>query len=134
LTFARNLGQTIGVGAYGAALAARMDSVLAERLPAGDGLDAAELLSTPADIRLLPPELKAVVVDAVAQATSVVFVLAVPVALTVLVAGILIPELPLRNWSAHAAGSAGDASPRAPDVLPDGVSASTPVRPVTAVE
>lgn len=102
LTFARNLGQTIGVGAYGAALAARMDRVLADRLPPGSNLDVDELLSTPEDIRLLPAPLQDVVIDAVGQATTAVFVLAVPVGLTVLIAGLFIPEIPLRSWSAHA--------------------------------
>lgn len=99
LTFCRNLGQTIGIGAYGAALAGRMDAVLAERLPAGADVDVDELLSTPEDIRLLPAGLREVVIDAVGQATTLVFTLALPVAVAILVAGVLIPERPLRTWS-----------------------------------
>jgi EmrB/QacA subfamily drug resistance transporter len=103
LTFLRNLGQTIGVGAYGAALAARIDSVLTEELPAGSTLEVAELLGTPERIRSLPPELQDVVIDAVGQGTTLVFALAVPVAMALVVIGLLIPELPLRTWSAQAA-------------------------------
>jgi EmrB/QacA subfamily drug resistance transporter len=107
LTFARNLGQTVGVGAFGAALAGRIDSVLTERLPPGSDIDVSELLSTPQEIRLLPAELQDAVVDAVGQATTLVFALAVPVAVAILVASIFIPEVPLRRWSAHAGAGAG---------------------------
>lgn len=97
LTFMRNLGQTIGVGAYGAALAARMDTVLPERLPAGTDLDVDELPSTPEQIRMLPQQLRQVVVEAVGEGTTLVFTLAVPVALAIVVAGLFIPEVPLRT-------------------------------------
>jgi MFS family permease len=116
LTFARNLGQTIGVGAYGAALASRMDSVLERRLPAGSNVDIDELLSTPARIRALPPDLNAIVLDAVTQATRLVYTIAVPVGAVLLVAGLLIPEIPLRSWSAHAAKSGGSPNGTGPGI------------------
>lgn len=99
LTFARNLGGTIGVGAYGAALSARMDGVIASAPARVRTVSADELLSTPSDIQLLPDQLRELVIQAVAEGTVAVFTIAVPIALLVLVCGALIPEVPLRTWS-----------------------------------
>lgn len=122
LTFTRNLGQTIGIGGFGAALAARIDSVLADRLPPGSALEVDELLSTPEEIRQLPLALQDAVVDAVGQATTLVFVLAVPVAVVILLASLFIPELPLRTWSAHAGPGQeqGGAAPGGAAAVPSG--------------
>lgn len=98
ITFARNLGQTIAVGAYGAALAARMGNVLAERLPSDADFDANELLSSPSQIRLLPDEMRSIVIDSVVAGTKSVFVIAAPVAIIMLLFGLLLPEVPLKTW------------------------------------
>jgi len=100
LTFFRSLGQTIGVGVFGAVLATRVESVLADLLPAGSDVEVDRLLASPEQIRELPANLQEVAVQAVADATTLVFLVAVPAALGVLVAAIGIPERPLRRWSA----------------------------------
>jgi EmrB/QacA subfamily drug resistance transporter len=105
LTFFRSLGQTVGVGVFGAVLASRVESVLNDLLPSGTAVDVDRLLSTPAEIRALPAELESVVVEAVADATTLVFLVATPVVAGVLIATSLIPERPLRAWSALAAGT-----------------------------
>jgi EmrB/QacA subfamily drug resistance transporter len=117
LTFFRNLGQTIGVGAFGAALASRIDSVLAEQLPANNTVDVESLLNTPDQIRELDDSLRIPVIDAVSQATTLVFTMAVPIALATMLLMVAMPELPLRQWSAIAgeakpAAAAADAPPQ----------------------
>ena len=123
LTFFRSLGQTIGVGVFGAVLATRVESVLADLLPAGSDVDADRLLASPEEIRQLPAALQDVAVEAVADATTLVFLVAVPAALGVLVAAIGIPERPLRRWSAIA----GDGEQPAQPVTPD---AGRPEKPI----
>lgn len=99
LTFFRNLGQTIGVGLLGAVLATRVDAVLARELPSDTEVAADRLLAAPEDIRALPADLESAVVEAVSEATTLVFLIGAPILFGAFVAAIFIPELPLRTWS-----------------------------------
>ncbi len=106
INFFRTLGQTLGVGGFGALLAARISGDL-DGLAAAEeaGLDPAELLSTPEDIAALDPGLRAAVEEAVAGATHGIFWVAVPVMVVMVVAVWFLPELELRTTTALAAQS-----------------------------
>jgi EmrB/QacA subfamily drug resistance transporter len=114
-TFFRTLGMTCGVAVFGALMAARLRTELADRLPpevAGD-LDVAELTGSPETIRQLPDAIRVPVVASVAESVNLVYLAAVPVALAAVVAGWLLRGVPLRERSpmeeaaAEAARSAG---------------------------
>jgi hypothetical protein len=132
LTFFRSLGQTVGVGVFGAVLASRVESVLNDLLPSGTAVDVDRLLSTPAEIRALPAELESIVVEAVADATTLVFLVATPVVAGVLIATSLIPERPLRGWSALAAGQSAEPAPTDDAPAPSGE--VTPTNPAPAAD
>ncbi|MEZ5378495.1 MAG: MDR family MFS transporter [Acidimicrobiales bacterium] len=100
VNFFRTLGQTLGVGAYGALLTSRITSELA-RTEAG--IDPSELLSTPENIKALDPSLREAVESAVAVASHSVFLAALPVMAIFTVAVWFLPELELRTTTALAA-------------------------------
>lgn len=106
LNFFRTLGQTVGVGAFGALLTGRISRELA-------GLDAsidtAELLSTPEDIKELEPVLRTAVESAVAVGTNAIFVASVPILALMVVATWFLPELELRTTTALERAVDGDA-------------------------
>ena len=99
INFFRTLGQTLGVGAFGALLTGRITSQLAD---VDSDLDAGELLSTPEDIKALEPALRTAVEEAVAVASHAVFIAALPVMAVFVVAVWFLPELELRTTTALA--------------------------------
>lgn len=99
INFFRTLGQTLGVGAFGAVLTGRINRELAD---VDSQIDAADLLSTPEDIKALEPGLRSAVEEAVALASHAVFVAAVPVMAVFVIAVWLLPELELRTTTALA--------------------------------
>jgi hypothetical protein len=111
INFFRTLGQTLGVGAFGALLTGRISSRLAE---VDADVDAAELLSTPEDIKALEPGLRNAVEEAVAAASHAVFLAALPVMAVFVVAVWFLPELELRTTTALAAGHDDAADARTP--------------------
>lgn len=102
INFFRALGQTIGVGAFGALLTSRISSELADVSDTVD-VDVDELLSTPDDIQALEPELRAAVESAVAVATNSIFWVTLPVVGLFVLATRFLPELELRTTTALAA-------------------------------
>lgn len=105
INFFRTLGQTLGVGGFGALLAGRISRDLS-------GLDAtvdtAELLSTPEDIKELEPGLRAAVEEAVSAATNDILLVAIPIMLVLVIAVWFLPELELRTTTALAAQNDDD--------------------------
>ena len=99
VNFFRTLGQTLGVGAFGALLTGTISRQIAD---VDDSVDPAELLSTPEDIQALEPTLRAAVEDAVAVAVNNVFWVAVPVMCVFVIAVWFLPELELRTTTALA--------------------------------
>lgn len=97
INFFRTLGQTLGVGAFGALLTSRINSELSTL---GADIDTNELLSTPEDIKGLEPALRSAVEEAVAVASHAVFLAAIPVMLVFVVAVWFLPELELRTTTA----------------------------------
>ena len=107
INFFRTLGQTVGVGAFGALLTGSISKELG-KLDAS--IDTAELLATPEDIKELEPALRSLVEGAVAVGTNMVFVASVPVLALLVVATLFLPELELRTTTAlqNAPDGAGD--------------------------
>jgi EmrB/QacA subfamily drug resistance transporter len=95
-TFARSMGGSFGVAAFGAILASR----LAEQLP---GVDPEALQASPSQLRALPPAARQAVVEAVANSLHVVFLAAIPVALAAFLVVLFLRGRPLRE-SAHIGG------------------------------
>ncbi len=100
INFFRTLGQTLGVGGFGALLAARIGSELSHL---DSSIDTDTLLSTPEDIRALDPGLRVAVEQAVAEATHTVLLLAIPIMALLVVAVWFLPELELRTTTALSA-------------------------------
>lgn len=105
INFFRSLGQTVGVGGFGALLTSRINSELAGL---SETVDIDELLSTPEDIQELEPGLRAAVESAVAVATNSIFWVAIPVVALFVIAAQFLPELELRTTTALAAQGADD--------------------------
>lgn len=100
INFFRTLGQTVGVGAYGALLTSRIKSELDSY---ADQVDIDELLSTPEDIQELEPALRQAVEHAVAVASNSIFLAAVPLMAAFVIATWFLPELELRTTTALSA-------------------------------
>lgn len=99
INFFRTLGQTLGVGAFGALLTGRITSELSEL----DGaVDIDELLSTPEDIAALEPVLRTAVEEAVATGSNAVFWAALPLMALLVILVWFLPELELRTTTALA--------------------------------
>ena len=106
INFFRALGQTIGVGAFGALLTSRINRELADL---SDTVDVDELLSTPEDIQALEPELRSAVEAAVAVATNTIFWVTLPLIGLFVIATRFLPELELRTTTALAERRTEDA-------------------------
>jgi EmrB/QacA subfamily drug resistance transporter len=102
INFFRTLGQTVGVGAYGALLTSSINTEL-RHLDASVDVD--ELLSTPEDIQALEPTLRTAVEQAVAVASNAVFWSAIPVMAIFVFVVWFLPELELRTTTALAGQS-----------------------------
>ncbi len=100
INFFRTLGQTLGVGAFGALLTGRITSELST-LDSSVNID--ELLSTPEDIAALEPSLREAVQSAVASGSNAVFWAAVPLMAVFVIVVRFLPELELRTTTALAA-------------------------------
>ena len=105
INFFRTLGQTIGVGAFGALLTG---SIRRELGKLDSSIDTAELLSTPEDIKELEPALRSLIEGAVAVGTNMVFVASVPVLALMVVASLFLPELELRTTTALEGAPGGE--------------------------
>jgi EmrB/QacA subfamily drug resistance transporter len=96
-TFFRSLGGALGVALFGAVLTARTNAELDRQLPAGTLINRDTLLSSPREIRALPPELAGPVTDAIAEGVTAAFVAAVPVVAASFGLAWLLREVPLRE-------------------------------------
>lgn len=123
--FFRSLGGSVGVAVFGAILTARLDTELPKVLPPGAidrvGGEAAALVNSPEQIRALPSEISAAIVEAMSNSISSVFLAAVPVLLVGFVLTWFLRELPLRE-TAHVGATTAPTSVTA---------ASTPGQPIS---
>ena len=100
----RSLGGSLGLAMYGTLFTARVTASLRnEPGAAGKIKTVSSLVREPAKIRALDPELRTAVARAVTSGTNRVFLVALPLAITGLILGVLLPEYPLRTTTASAA-------------------------------
>lgn len=131
INFFRSLGQTIGVGALGALLTARINRELGALSDAPTSrtvddavgqpppIDVDALLTTPENIQALPPDLRTAVEDAVAVATNEILWVCVPIIGAFCVAAWFLPELELRTTTALAAAEAPPSAANPESATPD---------------
>jgi EmrB/QacA subfamily drug resistance transporter len=124
VTFFRMMGGAFGAAIFGAVLANRLGGHLAATavdsaaLPAGT--DEAAIANNVQAIQQLPPEIKAVVLDAWVRSVHDVFLVALPFTLVAFILAFFIPELELKR-----------AEPARP-AEPEGASSDLPSRPAGA--
>ena len=100
-TFFRSMGGSFGVAIFGAILNARMAQELPRLLPAAVlaevGGRTGQLLSSPAQLRLLPPSTMDGIVEALSRSIHSVFLWAVPLLLAGFALSWFLDEIPLRE-------------------------------------
>ena len=100
-TFFRSMGGSFGVAVFGAILNTRMAEELPRLVPpaalAVVGGRTSELLSSPAEIRLLPPAVMNGIVEALARSIHSVFLWALPLLLAGFALSWFLDEIPLRE-------------------------------------
>jgi EmrB/QacA subfamily drug resistance transporter len=101
-SFFREIGVCLGSALVGALFTARLGALLADRVPAADGVDVDSL--TPALAEGLPPAVRAAVAGAYNDALTPVFALLVPVVLASTVLLLLVREVPLATTAAEPGG------------------------------
>lgn len=105
-TLFRLIGGSLGTAAFGAIFAAGLRSRLAAALPAGAaGGEGAGL--SPQMLAGMPPETRALYVDAFTGSLSTVFIAAAGIAVIGFLLALLVPERPLRETVAATAGDVG---------------------------
>ena len=103
-SFFREIGVTVGSALVGALFTARLGALLADRVPAVDGVDVDVL--TPALTAGLPPAVREAVAGAYNDALTPVFALLVPVVLASTLLLLLVRERPLATAVDDRSGSA----------------------------
>jgi EmrB/QacA subfamily drug resistance transporter len=99
-TFLRSMGGSFGVALFGAVLANRLATNLADLLPGGHlpaGISESTLRGSPKVILSLPAAVRDPVIDAFARSIDTVFLAAVPIALVGFALTLFLPEVPLRT-------------------------------------
>ena len=100
-TFFRTMGGSFGVAVFGAILNTRMAEEMPRLVPAAAlamaGGRTSQLLSSPAQIRLLPPAVMNGIIEALARSIHSVFLWAIPLLLAGFVLSWLLDEIPLRE-------------------------------------
>ena len=93
------MGGAFGVAIFGSVLANRLDINIRHLLdPAAlNGISIQALTSSPGQIRALPPEVHAGVVEAFARSLEIVFIVALPMAILAFVLSLMLKEVPLRD-------------------------------------
>jgi predicted MFS family arabinose efflux permease len=99
VNFFRQMGATLGVAVFGAIFSSRLANELASKLPPGAvrGINPTRLANGPAQIKALPPALRDIVVGALSNSLSVVFLCCVPVLLVGFGLSWLLRQIPLRD-------------------------------------
>ena len=113
-TFARSMGSSFGVAVFGAILNNRLAYHLPRLLPGGaaTGIDPRALVSSPAAIKRLPPNIHDGVVNALARSIHVTFLWAIPLVVFAFFVTFKLKENPLRTTAHLAVSSAAE-----PEVL-----------------
>lgn len=97
-TFARSMGSSFGVAAFGAILSNRLAHYLPLLLPgASADLDQRTLVASPEAIRSLPPNIHDGVIEALSRSIHVTFLWAIPIAALAFFLTFKLKETPLRT-------------------------------------
>jgi EmrB/QacA subfamily drug resistance transporter len=102
-TFVRQMGAAFGVAIFGAIFNNRLAANLRTLLPAGAAAKAVSsntVTASPAALRLLPPAIHHILLEAIARSTHAVFLSAVPLVLIAFGLTFFLREVPLRR-TAH---------------------------------
>ena len=133
IAFFRSLGGTLGTAVFGAILTNRLTAWLDALVPAAARatVDPASLRGSPEVIASLPPDVRAGVVEAFANAVGTVFLVGLPVAVGAFVLVLLLEERPLRGRddAAFAAFAEEAALPAAPVPTQAADAAARPAAP-----
>jgi EmrB/QacA subfamily drug resistance transporter len=127
-SFSRSMGGAFGVAVSGAVLTNRLTHYLVSHLPPGASvaaLDAHAVASGPKAIAKLPPQARALVLDALAHSISTVFLMAVPLTFITFLLALALPERPLRT-TAHVGVEAVAGEPVLADVEEAAIEADEP--------
>ncbi|MBO0651797.1 MFS transporter [Streptomyces triculaminicus] len=108
VTFFRTLGSSFGTAVFGTLYSGRLEPNLLDALGRAPGVPVSAVLS-PQDLRALPPDLAAPVIDAYAATVDYVFRWVVPVALLGFVVAWFLKEVPLRDSARAGASDMGEA-------------------------
>jgi DNA-binding MarR family transcriptional regulator len=111
-TMFRSIGGAIGVSLFGAIFSNRLNTELAERIPAAVHLPAT---TAPATINALPPAVRAAYVHALTAALSPVFMVAAAISSVAFVLSLFLPDVPLRQTTAAEGIGETFATPRDDD-------------------
>jgi EmrB/QacA subfamily drug resistance transporter len=106
-TLFRLIGGSLGTAIFGAIFASRLGSYLSRALPAGAPTPAAGAGLSPQFVTELPPAFRAIYLGGFTSSLSAVFLTATAIALCGFVLTWLVPERPLRETVATAAGDVG---------------------------
>ena len=111
-TFFRSMGGSFGMAVFGAILNTRMAEELPRLVPAAAlaqvGGRTSQLLSSPAQIRLLPPAVMNGIIEALSRSIHSVFLWAVPLLLAGFALSWFLDEIPLRETVHTGQPSAGE--------------------------
>jgi EmrB/QacA subfamily drug resistance transporter len=111
-TMFRSIGGAIGVSLFGAIFSNRLNTELAERIPAAVHLPAT---TAPATIKALPPAVRDSYVHALTAALSPVFMVAAAISSFAFVLSLFLPDVPLRQTTAAEGIGETFATPRDDD-------------------
>jgi EmrB/QacA subfamily drug resistance transporter len=110
--FFRSIGGTFGTALFGAIFGARLASMLSSSLPPGSGIDPRSVARAPEAILQLPPAVREALVEGIAGAIHVVFLVAIPVAAAAFALSLWLREIPLRDTAHIGAESLTEAEVR----------------------
>jgi DNA-binding MarR family transcriptional regulator len=111
-TMFRSIGGSIGVSLFGAIFSNRLNTELAERIPAAVHLPTT---TAPATIKALPPAVRDPYIHALTAALSPVFMVAAAISSVAFVLSLFLPDVPLRQTAAAEGIGETFATPRNDD-------------------
>jgi EmrB/QacA subfamily drug resistance transporter len=99
-SFFRSMGGAFGVAIFGSIFNSRLDTYIAEVVPAGSGIDSSAIQGGAEALDRLPPPIRTAVIDSFARSLHVTFLWGVPIVLIGFAVVLFLKEQPLRE-TAH---------------------------------
>jgi len=94
------MGGAFGVAIFGSIFNSRLDTYIAEVVPAGSGIDSSAIQGGAEALDRLPPPIRTAVIDSFARSLHVTFLWGVPIVLIGFAVVLFLKEQPLRE-TAH---------------------------------